>query len=257
MDLGCFRGDVGDLYGLSRRHPPGPECLRQDRETGELVGHRQRLACRPDRRAGLGRHPRRDGPEPLSPPQRLVGQCSRGHHPQRPQDPLGLGTLLHQPRRYRSVEPLDIDTAKRGTDQRQQLVQRTTNPSIEHTYEYTGSVRRKRLIFQRFSRNRRRYAAALQRSRPADTEQSGEDGRLRSTRPGPARVRYSCNWRSFTEMRRKRNARMCLPGDSAQLAFIHRDVAEKERQFADGGAGAGGTSGTAGTALGWPSRDRP
>jgi len=39
---------------------------------------------------------------------------------------------------------------------------------------------------------------------------------------------------------------MCLPGDSAQLAFIHRDVAEKERQFADGGAGAGGTSGNAG-----------
>src|SRR5438552_10161561 len=62
-----------------------------------------------------------------------------------------------------------------------------------------------------------------------------------------ARVRYSCNWRSFTEMQRKRNARMCLPGDSAQLAFIHRDVAEKERQFADGGAGAGGTSGKAGS----------
>src|SRR5437667_4231706 len=58
---------------------------------------------------------------------------------------------------------------------------------------------------------------------------------------------YSCNWRSFTEMQRKRNARMCLPGDSAQLAFIHRDVAEKERQFADGGAGAGGTSGKAGS----------
>jgi len=71
LDLGCFRGDVGDLYGLSRRHPPGPECLRQDRETGELVGHRQRLACRPDRRAGLGRHPRRNGPEPLSPPRAL------------------------------------------------------------------------------------------------------------------------------------------------------------------------------------------
>ena len=90
------------------------------------------------------------------------------------------------------------------------------------------------------------------------------------TRPGAARVRYSCNWRSFTEMRRKRNARMCLPGDSAQLAFIHRDVAETERQNAppgrlgptgvhspgysrkgtpvcDGGAGAGGASGIAGS----------
>jgi len=45
-------------------------------------------------------------------------------------------------------------------------------------------------------------------------------------------VRYPRNWRSFTEMQRKRNARMRLPGGPAQLAFIHRDIAEKERQFA-------------------------
>src|SRR2546427_11961131 len=43
---------------------------------------------------------------------------------------------------------------------------------------------------------------------------------------------YPRNWRSFTEMQRKRNARMRLPGGSAQLAFIHWDIAEKERQFA-------------------------
>src|SRR5438445_190513 len=50
------------------------------------------------------------------------------------------------------------------------------------------------------------------------------DGTPASPRAETARMRYSCNWRSFTEMERKRNARMCLPGDSAQLAVIPPDV---------------------------------
>jgi hypothetical protein len=42
-------------------------------------------------------------------------------------------------------------------------------------------------------------------------------------------VRYP-NWRSFTGIVRKRNARTVRAAVSAQLAFVYRDSAENERQ---------------------------
>ena len=46
-------------------------------------------------------------------------------------------------------------------------------------------------------------------------------------------MRYRCNWRSFTGIRRKSNARTLRPPAWRQLAFLYRDMAEKERQFAE------------------------
>ena len=47
--------------------------------------------------------------------------------------------------------------------------------------------------------------------------------------PGVAGLCYP-NWRSFTEIERKWNARRRRTADSAQLAFAYRDMAEIERQ---------------------------
>jgi hypothetical protein len=44
----------------------------------------------------------------------------------------------------------------------------------------------------------------------------------------------SANWRSFTGIRRKKNANSEERRRVTQLAFVYRDTAEKERQF--GGA---------------------
>jgi hypothetical protein len=60
-------------------------------------------------------------------------------------------------------------------------------------------------------------------------------GRLAREVSAPGR--YSHNWRSFTEIRRKRNARKVGRTGQAQLAFVYRDRAEKERQFANGSPG--------------------
>jgi hypothetical protein len=56
-------------------------------------------------------------------------------------------------------------------------------------------------------------------------------------RARPAKGRYSRNWRSLTEIRRKRNARKVGRAGQAQLAFVYRDRAEKERRFANGSLG--------------------
>jgi hypothetical protein len=62
-------------------------------------------------------------------------------------------------------------------------------------------------------------------------------------RPGPARYRHfksaPRNWRSFTGIERKTNARTRWPPASAQLAFLYRDTAENERQNGGRVAGAG------------------
>ncbi|MCA1847363.1 MAG: hypothetical protein LC792_30100, partial [Actinobacteria bacterium] len=46
------------------------------------------------------------------------------------------------------------------------------------------------------------------------------------------------NWRSFTGIWRKRNARTVRAANLAQLAFVYRDMAEIERQNAHGGPAA-------------------
>ena len=44
------------------------------------------------------------------------------------------------------------------------------------------------------------------------------------------------NWRSFTGIQRKRNARTVRRAPSALLAFVYRDMAEIERQNGCGGS---------------------
>jgi hypothetical protein len=54
------------------------------------------------------------------------------------------------------------------------------------------------------------------------------------------------NWRSFTEIWRKGNAGTVRAAGPGQPAFVYRDMAEIERQNADGARRAGDPSGIAG-----------
>src|SRR5688572_32838000 len=57
------------------------------------------------------------------------------------------------------------------------------------------------------------------------------------------------NWRSFTGIRRERNASSLWPRDVRLLAFVCRDRAERERRFRGEGLWA--------PLLGWPTRQEP
>jgi hypothetical protein len=58
-------------------------------------------------------------------------------------------------------------------------------------------------------------------------------GRGQADGRGPDRLSQR-NWRSFTGIERKSNASTRRRPDAIQLAFLYRNTAEKERQFANG-----------------------
>jgi hypothetical protein len=73
--------------------------------------------------------------------------------------------------------------------------------------------------------------------RPQRASSTTGGARVQRRAPGAARVRDP-NWRSFTGIERKRNARTWGTAGPAQLASVYRNAAEKERQFPTGAAPA-------------------
>ena len=132
LGLGHLGDHISDLPSLDFRQQPIPEGGRQHRQIPEELRHLQRGHRRTNRRARLRGHPRRHRAVSLPAPHRLVLQRGRHHNPQRGQQPLRFGALLDHPNSLGHIEPVDIDPTHNRADQRQQLTQRTIDPS-RHT----------------------------------------------------------------------------------------------------------------------------
>ena len=103
--------------------------------TGQLsepIGHLHGGDRRADGRSGLGCHPRH---LPSGTPPGATTPCcqrGRGQHPERSEEPFGLGAPLHHPSRFLRPEPVDLDSGRYRPDRSQHLIQQPVDPSVEH-----------------------------------------------------------------------------------------------------------------------------